>query len=273
MTAPLSAALQRPSRPGTASGSCSSTLASSAGSLKVTLMTETLSRGFSRWTFSSSLASSSRVGGLSPVWKPKAVASCCAHLVVVAVALVLDRLFDVDRVDEAEAAVEVEPGHDAEGDVVSDVLRGTGSCRSLIASSGRPHAKNAPSPMAATKPVFTRQPRSMTGSAQTSAQTTPSANVTMTQKAVVVSGEPRRRARRSRGGPRTTSDAAWRSTPSSRKRRPGSPRAVLEDLLDHRYFLSAGAGSSLLLRSCLRRRARRSRSAASCTLTPGASRA
>src|SRR5262249_37713713 len=45
-----------------------------------------------------------------------------AEIVVVAVALVLDRLVDVDGVHEPEAALEVEPAHHAEGDVGEDEL-------------------------------------------------------------------------------------------------------------------------------------------------------
>ena len=43
------------------------------------------------------------------------------HLVGEVVALVADRVFDFDRVDEAQTAAQVEAGRDAEGDAVLDV--------------------------------------------------------------------------------------------------------------------------------------------------------
>ena len=75
--------------------------------------------GWATWTFSSSFASSSRVTRPSPEWKPKSGRELLPHLVGEVVALVADRLFDFDRVDEAQTAAQVEAGRDAEGDPVS----------------------------------------------------------------------------------------------------------------------------------------------------------
>ncbi len=68
-----------------------------------------------------------------------------AHLVVVAIALVLDRLFDVDRVDEPEPATKVETGDDLERDVVANVL-GAMDLALRDALERRPDAEKRPQP-------------------------------------------------------------------------------------------------------------------------------
>ena len=113
--------------------------------------------------------------------KPRTRRELLAHLVVVAVALVLDRLVDVDRVDEPEAALEVEAGTMRKGTLS---FTNCGQCilPSLVDSSVGQTQRNAPSPIAATKPVLRRQPKSITGRAHTSAQTVPRVIVARTQK-------------------------------------------------------------------------------------------
>ena len=62
-------------------------------------------------------------GALRPVCRPKILRELDAHVLVVAVALVLDRLVDVDRVDETQAAAQIEAGDEPERHVVLDVWR------------------------------------------------------------------------------------------------------------------------------------------------------
>jgi hypothetical protein len=78
--------------------------------------------------------------GLVALAEPVGRRQLAAHVVEVAIALVLDRLFDVDRVDEAEAAAEVEAGDQPEVDAVLDV-RGAGHLAAGQTLEGRPDAE------------------------------------------------------------------------------------------------------------------------------------
>ena len=97
----------------------SSIFALSAGSLNLRRMSAV--SGCATWTLSSSLVSSSRVTRPSPVWMPKCRRQRLAHVVGVVIALVADRLVDLDGVDEAHAAAKIEARGDGEVDAVGQV--------------------------------------------------------------------------------------------------------------------------------------------------------
>ena len=88
-----------------------------------------------------------------------------AHLVGEVVALVADRLFDLDGVDEAHSAAEVEPRHDREGDAARVTYAGHGILSCVMLASVGQRMMKPPMSVEDARPRRMRQPASMTGSA------------------------------------------------------------------------------------------------------------